>query len=89
MIIGPHLKEAVLALGTNEAGTHATVSFNRIDDPMIIYSVIADDTLANSTWTPIWTSTGTDPLEGRVKVIDPQPMIEVPQRFFQLRVEAH
>ena len=67
------------------ASDHLQLTFNRIADPVLTYTVQATDNLA-STWTDIWTSTGTDNLAGSVTVADTQLLSTSPRRFLRLMV---
>ncbi len=63
------------------------LTFNRVADPALTYTVEAADTLGTSaTWTPIWTSTGAENTAGAVTVEDVQTLATSPTRFLRLRV---
>jgi len=69
---------------TDGAGTHLTLTFNRIADPALTYTVEASDGLA--AWTTIWTSTGAQNVAGSVVVTDSETVENHPRRFLRLRV---
>ncbi len=66
------------------AGTHATLTFNRIADPALVYTVEASDDLI--TWAPIWTSTGAQNVAGSVVATDSEVRENHERRFLRLRV---
>jgi hypothetical protein len=60
------------------------LSFQRIADASLTYTVEAGDSLA--TMVPIWTSTGAANIAGPVSVQDIPEAVGRPQRFMRLRV---
>ncbi len=64
------------------------LSFNRVADPALTYTVQATDALDAAAWSAIWTSTGEDNTDGPVTVTDPEPLSEKPRRFLRLQVTA-
>ena len=83
---------AECGLVTDGAGTHLTLTFNRIVDPNLggysdptpTYTVEASDDL--TTWTQIWTRTGMQNVVGSVVVTDAETVETHPLRFLRLRV---
>ena len=69
---------------TDGAGTHAKLTFNRIADPALLYTVEASDDLG--AWSPIWTSTGAQNVAGSVVVTDSETLESHPHRFLRLRL---
>ncbi len=69
---------------TDGDGTHATLTFNRIADPALVYTVEASDDLI--TWAPIWTSTGAQNVAGSVVATDSEVRENHERRFLRLRV---
>ena len=69
---------------TDGAGTHLTLTFNRIADPTLTYTVEASDDLTN--WSAIGTSTGAQNVAGSVVVTDSETVENHPRRFLRLRV---
>lgn len=69
---------------TDGAGTHLTLTFHRIADPALVYSVETSADL--STWQVIWSSTGAENVEGSVVVTDSETVENHPRRFLRLRV---
>lgn len=65
------------------APPHLELSFNRIADPSLTYRVQAVSSLA-STWTDIWTSSGSSNTSGLVTVPDPISLTDEPRRFLRL-----
>ncbi len=69
---------------TDGAGTYLTLTFNRIADPTLTYTVEASDDL--TTWSAIGTSTGAQNVAGPVVVTDSETVENHPRRFLRLRV---
>lgn len=69
---------------TDGAGTHLTLTFNRISDPALSYTVEASNELG--TWTSIWTSVGAQNSDGPVTVTDSATVQANARRFLRLRV---
>ncbi len=77
-------RPADVGSSTDGAGTHLTLTFNRIADPTLTYTVEASDDLA--AWTTIWTSAGAQNVAGSVVVTDSETVENHPRRFLRLRV---
>ena len=79
---------APVILGTSEG--RLTLSFNRIADAALRYSVEATNELSSATaWAEIWNSDAQLPVaSGPVSVADPQLLSTSPRRFLRLRVDA-
>ena len=75
---------ALLAVGTSGDGQHLTVTFNRIADETLTYSVEGVSDLATGTWTSVWSSTGAQNTAGPVTVTDTGALS--PRRFLRLHV---
>ncbi len=70
---------------TDGTGTHLTLTFSRIADPSLVYTVEASDDLVG--WTLIWTSTGAQNVAGAVVVADSAVSQQTQaRRFLRLRV---
>ncbi len=69
---------------TDGAGTHLTLTFNRIADPTLRYAVEASNGLG--TWASIWTSTGAQNSEGSITVTDSATVQANARRFLRLKV---
>jgi autotransporter-associated beta strand protein len=76
---------ASVVQGTTADGSALTLTFNRIADPSLTYSVEAVDDLTQA-WSPIWSSTGSENVAGSVTVQDTVPMSSQPARFLRLQV---
>ena len=68
-----------------DGSNHATLTFNRIADPNLKYSVQATSDLLD--WSTFWTSTGQDNTAGSVSITDPEPVSSHARRYLRLRVE--
>ena len=66
---------------------HLALSFTRIADPALVYTVQAAADPA-STWSEVWSSTAADNTAGPVTVVDPAAFSGNPRRFLRLRVTA-
>jgi len=75
---------APFKFGITTDGTRLSLTFNSIADPVLTYSVDASADL--STWTSIWSSTGTSNAGGSVTVPDTVPVSNGPRRYLRLRV---
>lgn len=64
------------------------ISFDRIADPSLVYSVEAASNLAPADWTEIWQSTGLENVPGTVTILDTQDLSLSPRRFLRVRVTA-
>ncbi len=71
-------------------GTFLEITFQRIADPMLTYTVEATGDLAPQSWTPIWQSTGAANANGSITVMDPLDIGSAipPRRFLRLRVTS-
>ena len=69
---------------TDEAGTHLTLTFNRIADLSLTYAVEASDDLV--AWASIWASTGAQNVAGPVVVTDSETVEGHGRRFLRLQV---
>ncbi len=77
---------AVLDVGpsSDADGKRLEITFHRIADPALVYSVETSADL--STWQVIWSSTGAENVEGSVVVTDSETVENHPRRFLRLRV---
>jgi fibronectin type 3 domain-containing protein len=75
-----------MAISTN--GPRLTITFNRTNDPALVYTVFGTDSLVGTNiWTnPVWTSTGSNNTAGPVTVPDTATTTEKSQRFLRLNV---
>jgi len=75
-----------MAISTN--GPRLTITFNRTNDPALVYTVFGTDSLVGTNiWTnPVWTSTGSNNIAGPVTVTDSATTTEKSQRFMRLSV---
>ena len=64
------------------------LTFTRVADPALTYTVQGTDDLASANWLPIWTSSGEANTAGPVTVTDSQPLSATPRRFLRLQVTA-
>ncbi|ATC64419.1 hypothetical protein CMV30_10880 [Nibricoccus aquaticus] len=71
---------------TAGAGARLTLTFNRIADPALTYTVEAS-AMPSSGYAPIWTSTGVSNTAGPVTVTDTVDIAGGPRRFLRLRVD--
>ena len=77
----------VVAIGKDGAGTHLTLTFTRIADETLVYSVQATNDLAGTpTWTEIENFTGSENVAGSVTVTDTELISASPRRFLRLSV---
>lgn len=67
-------------------GTRMEITFNRIADPTLTYTVEAADDV-NGSWSPIWTSSGSSNMAGKVTVQDTALVQDKPRRFLRLTVQ--
>jgi autotransporter-associated beta strand protein len=75
---------SVAALGLSASGSALTITFNRVADPTLTYSVSASSDLVN--WKGIWASTGTSNVLGSVTVTDTTSIPSNPARFLEMQV---
>lgn len=73
------------AFTTDIVNNRLQLTFNRIADPLLTYTVQACDVLGTG-WTDIWTSTGAANVSGPVTVTDTRDISAAPARFLHLRV---
>jgi hypothetical protein len=73
-----------LGMHADPEGNHLTLTFNRISDPALGYTVEASDDLAS--WTSVWTSVGVQNEDGTVTVSDPATVQTNVRRFLRLKV---
>ena len=77
----------VSQIGRSSDGTRLTVSFNRIADPALTYTVMATNDLAAGTWSEqVWSSTGTANTAGPITVADTAVINGNPRRFLRLQI---
>ncbi len=74
------------ALGKNGDGLRLTLTFPRIADPALTYTVEVADAPDQAVWTTIWTSTGASNVAGAVTVTDTELISAHPKRFLRLKV---
>jgi len=74
------------ALGKTGDGLRLTLTFPRIADPALTYTVEAADSPDQASWTAIWTSTGASNTAGSVTVPDTELIGDHPKRFLRLKV---
>ncbi len=78
---------AVSQVGRSSDGTQLTISFNRIADPALTYSVMATNDLAAGVWSEqVWSSTGAANTAGPVTVTDTVATSGNPHRFLRLQI---
>ncbi len=63
-----------------------TLGFDRIDDPTLLYEVLATDDLTTWAAPAIWSSTGEENTAGLVTVTDTELLSAHARRFLRLRV---
>jgi regulation of enolase protein 1 (concanavalin A-like superfamily) len=66
------------------AGDFLRISFDRVEDPALSYTLMGSSDL--STWTSVWGSSGADNLAGRVTVTDAVPLTDARSRFLRLSI---
>jgi alpha-L-fucosidase len=74
------------ALGKTGDGLRLTLTFPRIADPALTYTVEAADSPDQPNWSAIWTSTGASNTAGSVTVPDTELISAHPKRFLRLKV---
>lgn len=74
-------------LGETADGTHLTLTFTRIADSSLTYTVQASTNLTIP-WTDIWSSTGAANTAGSITVPDTDAISAHPKRFLHLRVSV-
>ena len=72
-------------LGKTADGTRLTLTFTRIADPSLTYTVQASNNLTPP-WTDIWSSTGAANTAGSITVPDTEDISANPKRFLRLSV---
>ena len=78
----PAVPGQIMAGGSN----YLTLSFNRIADPALTYSVEATNDLGSTAWSSIWSSTGASNVPGNVMVQDSVALGQHTKRFLRLSV---
>jgi hypothetical protein len=73
-------------LGKTGDGLRLTLTFPRIADPALTYTVEAADSPDQATWSAVWTSTGASNTAGSVTVPDTELISNHPERFLRLKV---
>jgi alpha-L-fucosidase len=74
------------APGRTADGLRLTLTFDRIADPALTYTVEAADSPDQAVWTAIWTSTGASNTAGSVTIPDTELISAHPRRFLRLKV---
>lgn len=74
------------ALGRTSDGGQLTLSFNRIADPALTYTVEASADLSAHSWTPVFESTGGQNIAGPVTLEDTQLIGSHVRRFLRLKI---
>jgi fibronectin type 3 domain-containing protein len=83
----PLTANAAPALVLGQAAGRLTVTFNRIADPLITYTVRGNNDLANAwTETPVFTSTGTENVADTQVISDSVLISAQPKRFLRLEI---
>lgn len=74
----------------SEPGTYLEISFQRIADPALTYTIEASGDLTAQSWSPLWQSSGAANTPGPVTVADPVDIESAnpPRRFLRLRVSS-
>jgi len=72
------------ALGLSATNDALTLTFNRIADPALTYSVLASTDLMN--WQSIWTSSGSQNVSGPVTVTDGSSLSTNPAGLLELQI---
>jgi hypothetical protein len=75
---------SVAALGLSAANNALTLTFSRIADPALTYSVLASPNLIN--WRSIWTSSGAQNGSGPITVTDGSSLSTNPAGFLELQI---
>jgi autotransporter-associated beta strand protein len=75
---------SVAGPGLSATSNALTLTFNRIADPAITYSVLASSDLMN--WQSIWTSSGSQNVSGPVTVTDGSTFSADPAGFLELQI---
>jgi autotransporter-associated beta strand protein len=70
--------------GLSPQPSYLEITFNRIGDPALTYTVQGSSDL--STWIDVWTSTGASNTAGPVSVPDSEPVSSASRRFLRLRI---
>jgi hypothetical protein len=76
---------SAVVLGESEDGTRLTLTFTRIADASLTYTVQATNGLT-SAWTDIWSSSGAANTAGSITVADTEATSANPKRFLRLKV---
>ena len=75
---------SVASLGISATNNALTLTFNRIADPTLTYSVLSSTNLAN--WTSIWTGSGSQNVSGSVTVTGSSSLSTNPRGFLKLQI---
>ncbi|EIP96658.1 fibronectin type III domain-containing protein [Opitutaceae bacterium TAV1] len=75
-----------IVLDKTSDGQRLTLTFNRIADPDLTYTVEATGDLVAGEWITIYASTGTENIAGSVTVEDSELIADHPRRFLRLVV---
>jgi len=75
---------SVAALGLSATSNALTLTFSRIADPALTYSVVGSLDLVN--WQSVWTSSGAQNVAGTVIVTDTSSFSSNPGRFLELQI---
>lgn len=75
---------SVAGLGLSATNNALTLTFNRIANPALAYSVLASTDLMN--WQAIWTSSGSQNVSGSVTVTDGSSLSTNPGSFLELQI---
>lgn len=77
---------ALLGQTGSGSGAYLTLTFNRIADLGLTYTVEGSNDLSPSGWSVIWTSTGSSNVAGSITVSDIVTLGQQPKRFLRLQV---
>ena len=80
---GPAVTQELSGTGTSRK---LEFSFQRIADPLLVYTVEASDTLASGSWVGLWSSTGSSNTAGVMNLTLSNPMATNPRHFLRLKV---
>ena len=67
-----------------EGANRLAMTFQRVADPDLVYEVLVSGDL--NTWTPVWSSTGSENTTGPVTVHDSEPLTGQSARFMRLKI---
>lgn len=77
---------ALVTVGTTLEESSLTITFDRIDDPDLVYWVEVNTNLLMGGWDPIWSSTGSSNIAGSVTVEDAEEISNHWNRFLRLLI---